>query len=114
MTKKFQVLILTEPTEGNEDAYNNYYDNIHLDEVLATTQLLSAQRFKVTAQAGEPAPLPYLAVYEAEGESAEAVLEDLNARRSERQQSDTLNKRTGRIWVFEAIGPKHTKEKLKS
>ena len=107
MTKKHLVLILTEPTEGNEAAYNDYYDNLHLDEVLATTQLTSAQRFKLVGEAGEGCPLPYLAVYESDADNAEAVLEDLNATRSQRQQSDALNRRTGRVWVFEAIGPKH-------
>ncbi len=107
MTKKHLVLILTEPTEGNEAAYNDYYDNLHLDEVLATTQLTSAQRFKRVGEAGEGCPLPYLAVYESDADNAEAVLEDLNATRSQRQQSDALNRRTGRVWVFEAIGPKH-------
>ena len=110
MTKKYQVLILTEPTEGNEDAYNNYYEHTHLEEVLATTGLLNAQRFRLVANAGETAPLPYLALYEAEADSPESVLEDLNARRKEREQSHTLNKRTGRIWVFEEIGPKHERK----
>ena len=108
MAKKHLVLILTEPTDGNEAAYNDYYDNLHLGEVLATTQLTSAQRFKLVGEAGEGCPLPYLAVYESDAENAEAVLEDLNATRSQRQQSDALNRRTGRVWVFEAIGPKHT------
>ncbi len=108
MTKKHLVLILTEPTEGNEAAYNDYYDNLHLDEVLATTQLTSAQRFKLVGEAGEGCPLPYLAVYESDAENAEAVLEDLHTTRSQRQQSDALDRRTGRVWVFEAIGPKHT------
>jgi hypothetical protein len=108
MTKQFLVLILTEPTEGQEDAYNDYYENLHLDEVLATTNLRTAQRFKLAAEAGEACPLPYLAVYEAQGESAAEVLEDLNATRNQRQQSDALNRRTGRIWVFEASGARHT------
>ncbi len=110
MPKKHLVLILTEPTQGNEDEYNDYYENLHLGEVLDTTQLLSAQRFKLAAQAGEDCPLPYLAVYEAEADSAEAVLDDLNQGRHKRQQSSSLNRQTGRIWVFEEIGPKHEAE----
>lgn len=107
MTKNYKVLILTEPTAGNEDRYNNYYEHTHLEEVLQTTSLHSAQRFKLAGNAGETAPLPYLAVYEASGNSAEEVLADLSARRQEREQSDALNLRTGRVWVFEEIGPKH-------
>ena len=108
MTKHL-VLVLTEPRDGKHAEFHDYYENLHLREVLETTDLLSAQRFKLAAEVGEGAPLPYLAVYEAEGESAEAVIENLNAGRPGRQQSDTLNKRTGRIWVFEEIGSKHVR-----
>ena len=108
MANKHLVLILTEPTEGMEDEYNDYYENLHLGEVLATTQLSSAQRFKLVGEAGEGCPLPYLAVYESDADNAEAVIKDLNETRAQRQQSDALNRRTGRVWVFEAIGPKHT------
>ena len=108
MAKRFTVMVLTEPTEGNEEQFNDYYENTHLEEVIATSNFTSAQRFKLAGNAGEDCPLPYLALYETEGESAEAVLADLSARRSEREQSDSLNKRTGRIWVFEEFGPKHS------
>lgn len=104
---KYLMIVLTEPTEGREREYNDYYDNTHLEEVLATTVQTRAQRYKLAAEVGEPCPLPYLAVYESEGESAQAVLDDLNASRSERQQSKSLNKKTGRVWVFEALGPEH-------
>lgn len=108
MAKRQLVLILTEPTEGKEDEFNDYYENLHLGEVLATTNLQSAQRFKLVGQAGEPCPLPYLALYETEAEDAAEVINNLNESRPQRRQSDSLNRRTGRVWVFEEIGPKHT------
>ena len=108
MSNRHLVLILTEPTEGNEDEFNDYYENLHLREVLDSTELQSAQRFKLAAEAGEGCPLPYLAVYETQADSAQDVIDNLNATRSQRQQSDSLNRRTGRVWVFEEIGPKHT------
>ena len=101
------ILVLTEPTEGQTEAFDDYYENIHLDEVLQTTGWKSAQRFRLAAEAGEGSPLPYLAVYEAEADSAEAALQTLNETRSARQQSGALNRRTGRIWVFEETGPRH-------
>jgi hypothetical protein len=105
--KKHLVLILTEPTAGQEDEFNDYYENVHLDEVLATTQLETAQRYRLVEQAGEPCPLPYLAVYETEAETAAEILKNLNETRAQRQQSDSLNKQTGRIWIFEELGPPH-------
>ena len=107
MAKKHLVLILTEPAEGQEEEFNNYYENLHLREVLDTTTLQSAQRFKLVDEAGESCPLPYLAVYETEAEDPKEIIKNLNETRAQRQQSKSLNKRTGRVWVFEEIGPKH-------
>ena len=108
MNNRCLVLVLTEATEGNQDRFNDYYENIHLDEVIATTGWSSAQRFKLVDELGEGCPLPYLAAYEAEADSAEEVIARLNATRPERQQSDALNRSSGRVWVFEEIGPRHS------
>lgn len=107
---KHLVVVLTEPTEGREAEYNDYYENRHLDDVLATTDWTSAQRFKLTDQQGMKCPLPYLALYEVEADDASQVLKTLNATRRERVQSDALNKRTAGVWVFSETGPKHERD----
>lgn len=104
---KFLVLVLTEPTEGKEAEFHDWYENVHLDEVLKTAGWSSAQRFRLAGQTGEGAPLPYLASYEAEGDGAEAVIAHLNDTRAQRRQTDALKWRTSRLWVFEQIGEKH-------
>jgi hypothetical protein len=101
------ILVLSEPTEGCEDEYNDYYENTHLDEVIATTGWKLAQRFKLEDQAGHKCPLPYLALYEAEGDDPASVLRTMNETRSERLQSKSINKRTAGAWVFSAVGPEH-------
>ncbi len=105
---KHLVLVLTEPTAGEEDAFNTYYEDIHLDEVLASAGWDSAQRFRLVDEVGEACPLPYLAAYTVDAEDSAQVLAQLNDSRPQRQQSSALNKRTGRIWVFRATGPEHT------
>jgi len=107
MSKRHLILILTEPTEGQEDEFNDYYENTHLDEVIETAGWSSAQRFKLAGQAGADCPLPYLAVYEAEGEDAQSIIDGMNETRGQRAQSGSINKKTGRVWVFEETGPKH-------
>ena len=104
---KHVVVVLTEPTAGREDEYNEYYEHLHLDEVLATTAWQSAQRFKLSAQQGVACPQPYLAFYEVEAEDAASVLTTLNTTRSARVQSDALNKQTAGVWVFSELGPRH-------
>lgn len=107
---KHIVVVLTEPTAGREAEYNDYYERLHLDEVLATTVMSSAQRFKLSDQQGLPCPLPYLALYEVEADDASTVLANLNATRAQRVQSDALNRKTAGAWVFSEIGPKHERE----
>ncbi len=104
---KHVVVVLTEPTAGREAEYNEYYEALHLDEVLATTGWRSAQRFKLTDQQGMACPHPYLAFYEVEADDPASILETLNATRGARVQSDALNKRTAGVWVFSELGPKH-------
>lgn len=104
---KHIVVVLTEPTEGNEKDFDDYYENLHLDEVLSSTGWQSAQRFKLVDEQGRACPLPYLALYEAEAESSQEVLATLTATRPKRQQSKSINKRTAGVWVFAATGPRH-------
>jgi len=107
MSKKHMVLVLTEPTEGQTEEFDRYYEQDHIDEVLQTTGWVSGQRFRLQDQVGAPCPLPYLAIYEAQAEDAASVLKTLNDSRDQRAQSTSLNKRTAGVWVFEETGPEH-------
>ena len=40
-------MVLSEAVEGRENEYNEWYENIHLDEVIQTSAVVSAQRFKL-------------------------------------------------------------------
>ena len=108
MSKKQLVLVLSEPTEGQETEFNQYYEDLHLDDVLRTTGWKTAQRYQLVDQAGKECPLPYLAVYETEADENQTAIEIMNNSRKDRVQSKSINKRTAGAWVFEAIGPEHT------
>jgi hypothetical protein len=107
MAKKQLVMVLSEPTEGNEAEYHRYYEDLHLDEVLATTGWNSAQRFKLVDQAGADCPLPFLAFYTTDSDPEKSAIEVMNETRTQRVQTDSLNRRTAGVWVFEEIGPEH-------
>ncbi|MCE2510411.1 MAG: hypothetical protein J4G10_05475 [Alphaproteobacteria bacterium] len=106
---KHLLLVLSNPTEGQEKEFNRWYDELHLDEMLATTKCTSAQRFKLTDDQWTKSAHNYLAVYEVEADDPKDVLRDLNETRSQRQQSPALNKETAAVWLFSEIGPKHEK-----
>ena len=53
------------PTEGNEEAFNAWYDSVHIHEVCRLSGVVSGQRYALAPLEGAPAPAQrYLAVYE--------------------------------------------------
>ncbi|MDA3040692.1 MAG: hypothetical protein O3C27_14410 [Actinomycetota bacterium] len=101
---------MSNPRDGQEDEFNDWYEHTHLDEVLATTNFSSAQRFVLDEAKGAPSAHKYLALYETEADSVEAVVADLEARRDERQQSTSINRRDAALWVFSPTGDRHVVE----
>jgi hypothetical protein len=71
-------MVLTDPVEGQEDAYNEWYDDRHLADVLAVDGFVSAQRFRLSHQ--KPAASGYLAIYEIETDDVDATLATLLSR----------------------------------
>ncbi len=105
--QKHLVVVLSEPSEGQDEAYHDYYENTHLDEVLATTGWKRAQRYALVDQKGAPCELPYLAMYEAYAEDSTEIIKTMDDTRSQRQQSKSLNKKTAAVWVFRELGDEH-------
>ena len=104
------ILILTEPTEGKQEEFDEYYENLHLDEVLATTGWDTAKRFELVDEAGGRCPLNHLALYEVETDDPADIIPTMNRTRSERQQSDALNRKTASVWVFSETGTLHKRQ----
>ena len=100
-------MVLSEPVEGREDDYNDWYENVHLDEVIGTSAVTNAQRFVLADQRGTEAPHRYLAVYEVDTDDPSEVFKSIDARSAERQNSDTLNRTTLAAWVYTPIGERH-------
>jgi hypothetical protein len=72
------LVVLTSPTEGREDEYNDWYSNEHLADVLKAAGFAAAQRYKFVPSTLSKRPAaPYLAIYEvdsAQREQAEKLL----------------------------------------
>jgi hypothetical protein len=106
------LMVLSNPTEGEDDAYNDWYTNTHLDEVVSIPGFVSAQRYKLTdAQiAGFPAAShTYLSIYEIEGDPADAfavLVDELQSGRMELPAS--IEQATISPWSFEAISERVT------
>jgi len=74
MTKRLMVT-LTNAAEGRDEEFNDWYDNVHIPDVLTIDGVQSAQRFEV--EGDDPAaPHRYLTIYELDREGA-AVMGDI-------------------------------------
>jgi hypothetical protein len=67
-------LVFSNPIEGREEEFNEWYDNVHVPDLLAIPGLLSAHRYDLQDAAinrnpAMPAPTHrYLCIYEMEGD----------------------------------------------
>ena len=79
---KHVFVVLTNATPGKEEAFNDWYTNQHIPDVLAIPGVVAAQRFTLSAdqRAAPPHPYKYLALYEIETDDLKAVLATLNER----------------------------------
>ena len=76
---KYILSVHSNAAEGREDEYNDWYNNIHLGEVLAVPGFVAAQRFAYTGQsaAGDAPAHKFLAIYELETDDPQASLDAL-------------------------------------
>lgn len=107
----YQVHIYLTPQAGKEAEFHEWYENVHLDDVLRTTDTYTtAQRFGVVHQVGMEQPNAHLAVYDCMAASPEAAMADLNARRGERDMTGPIDAANVAMWVVEPLSPQRTKE----
>jgi len=76
---RYTYVVHTNPSEGQEEEYNRWYDEVHIPEVLQVPGFVSASRLAI-AQPDAEAPYRYLALYEMETDDPDAVLAELNRR----------------------------------
>jgi hypothetical protein len=43
----FKLVVMSDALDNRDDEFNNWYDNIHLKDVLAVDGIVAAQRFKL-------------------------------------------------------------------
>jgi hypothetical protein len=72
-------VVFTNPTEGREDEFNDWYDNTHLNDVLKVEGFVAAQRFKLAqTDPAQEFPHRYLSLYEIESDDLGKVTQALS------------------------------------
>ena len=95
---------------GKDAEFNDWYDKVHLKEVLEVQGIAAAQRFEVgetQIMEGEPPPSRYLAIYEIEGDLKEAS-NALAASSDRFKMTDTMDMASTKAWAYSSIGERQT------
>ncbi|MFE7747341.1 hypothetical protein [Nocardia sp. NPDC057455] len=109
-----KMLVFSNAVEGQDDAFNEWYDNQHLAEVVDVPGVSSGQRFEIVPAAlpggsGDAPAHRYLAVYEL-SDDPDTVVQAFLARAAngEIELSKALDVSTLAVSVWRARGGAHT------
>jgi hypothetical protein len=110
---KALYLVYTNCEEGREAEFNEWYEKVHLPDLLSVEGIVGAQRFRLSGpgpqtlnRAGEPAVAQFLAVYEFDTEDTDAVLKRIGESRSKWQMFDGMQLVAGASYV--TLGERQT------
>lgn len=97
-------LVFSNPIDGKEAEYNDWYTNVHLKEVVAIEGFKSAQRFILTKeQQNESQPHKYLAIYEIENQDIKGTLQSLKAASSKMNMEPVIDLKNVKVSIFQSI-----------
>jgi hypothetical protein len=104
---RYKLVVLTNPIEGQDREYNEWYDNQHLADVVDVPGFKSAQRFRLRDPMGYHHAQRHLAIYEIETDDPDAAIAALQGRRGTdvMRLSDALDLDTSVAGLFEACSP---------
>jgi hypothetical protein len=79
---RFSFVVYSNPVEGREQEYNDWYTNQHLKDLLAIPGVISARRFKISATQirGAAQPYEYLAIYDIEADDVPSFVQEIARR----------------------------------
>jgi len=94
---KHVLLVFTDPVEGRDDEYNQWYNDVHLGEVLQTPGFVRAQRFKVADTMPGVTDHEYVAIYELETDDPGAAMKALSGSAGQMTMTDAIDLKAAKM-----------------
>ena len=79
--RRFKMLVFSEPFEGRDAEFDDWYTGRHLDDICALPGFTTAQRFKLHSVSMGTTLNKYLAIYDMETDDPDWVIETMFAAR---------------------------------
>ena len=107
---KYSMVVMTNCEPGTDAEFNDWYDRIHLPDVLRVPGIVAAQRYKLTAEQRRTTHpgWGYLAIYEVETRNLKATYEVMDRELPKAYKSPSMNKTTW-AYFFQPIGKRQVK-----
>ncbi len=105
---KFRMVALTNPVEGQEVAFNDWYRDVHLPELMSFEGMVSAQRYKAAVPLQTPLSFAYLAIYDMETDDIGALLQRIGS--AGNTSNDAADLASAFTVIFNEIGEPVTHE----
>lgn len=103
----YKLIVLSNPQDGQDEEYNDWYSNRHLQDVTNVPGYQRAQRFRLKHPMGKEHAWQYLAIYEVETDDPDATINALLARQGTDAMviSDALDLEGAVAGLFEPCSP---------
>ena len=99
-------MVRANPKVNQEEKFNRWYDETHIDQVLKVPGFLSAQRYKLASDQIQPKQdYMYFAIYEIKSNDIEKTLENLR-QASWLEMSDAIDRKSIDVSVITSLGEK--------
>lgn len=89
---RYKMVVLSNPVPGREQECDEWYETVHLKDMLTFPGFTSAQRFQMARNIADPNPYQYLAIYTIETDDLDGVVANL-----------TRAAETGKLFVSETL-----------
>ncbi|MEU6644419.1 hypothetical protein ABZ863_17945 [Saccharomonospora sp. NPDC046836] len=99
-----KLLVFSNARDGRDDEYNEWYNKVHLPDLLTIPGVRSGARYRVHAPDAAVPEHRYLAIYDLDGDG-DAVLKEIATRSGsgQFQLTDSLDSRTVKLAIWEAM-----------
>jgi hypothetical protein len=103
---KYRMIAFSRPIEGRENDYNEWYQNVHMPQVVSLDGFVSARRYKLAQHLQGEASLPYAAIYKIETDDLGTMLGHFvaAAKSGQLRRSDAVDYAASQMGIFEEFG----------
>ncbi len=106
MARKYLHIVQTSPVSGREDEFNDWYENVHIPQVLRVPGFRSGQRFQLVTHDPFAGPR-FLAVYEIESDDIAETMQTIRMTAPARTKSGAIDTSASVVLMYEPIGELH-------